>query len=43
MAEFVERIPFSETRNYVKQVLSNKGRYDLLTPPEVSAARQQVQ
>jgi soluble lytic murein transglycosylase len=30
MAEFVEQIPFSETRSYVKQVLSNKGHYDLL-------------
>jgi soluble lytic murein transglycosylase len=30
MAEFVERIPFSETRGYVKQVLSNKAHYDLL-------------
>jgi soluble lytic murein transglycosylase len=30
MAEFVERIPFSETRSYVKQVLSNKAHYDLL-------------
>jgi soluble lytic murein transglycosylase len=32
MAEFVERIPFSETRGYVKQVLSNKAHYDLLAP-----------
>jgi soluble lytic murein transglycosylase len=39
MAEFVERIPISETRNYVKQVLSNKGYYDLLIPPEASASR----
>ena len=30
MAEFVEQIPFSETRGYVKQVLSNKAHYDLL-------------
>jgi len=31
MAEFVEQIPFSETRGYVKQVLSNRARYGLLT------------
>jgi soluble lytic murein transglycosylase len=31
MAEFVEQIPFSETRGYVKQVLSNKAHYNLLT------------
>lgn len=31
MAEFVERIPFSETRNYVKQVLGNQAHYQLLT------------
>jgi soluble lytic murein transglycosylase len=42
MAAFVERIPFSETRNYVKQVLSNKARYDLLTPPAAAAALQEV-
>jgi soluble lytic murein transglycosylase len=30
MAEFVEQIPFSETRSYVKQVLGNKAHYDLL-------------
>lgn len=29
-AEFVEQIPFAETRGYVKQVLSNKVHYDLL-------------
>jgi soluble lytic murein transglycosylase len=39
MAEFVERIPFSETRNYVKQVLSNKLHYDLLTATTASTAR----
>jgi soluble lytic murein transglycosylase len=27
--EFVERIPFSETRGYVKQVLSSKAHYEL--------------
>jgi soluble lytic murein transglycosylase len=31
MTEFVEQIPFSETRGYVKQVLSNKIHYSLLT------------
>jgi soluble lytic murein transglycosylase len=30
MAEFVERIPFNETRSYVKQVLTNKAHYGLL-------------
>jgi soluble lytic murein transglycosylase len=30
MAEFVERIPFSETRNYVKQILSNRYHYEAL-------------
>ncbi len=29
MAEFVERIPFSETRQYVKQVMSNRAHYQL--------------
>lgn len=31
MAEFVERIPFSETRGYVKQVLSNRIHFHLRT------------
>lgn len=31
MVEFVERIPFSETRSYVKQVLSNRIHYQLHT------------
>jgi len=31
MVEFVEQIPFNETRGYVKQVLSNRIRYGLLT------------
>jgi soluble lytic murein transglycosylase len=31
MAEFVERIPYSETRGYVKTVLSNLAHYRLLT------------
>jgi soluble lytic murein transglycosylase len=30
MAEFVERIPFSETRGYVKQVLTNAAYYNQL-------------
>jgi soluble lytic murein transglycosylase-like protein/TolA-binding protein len=30
--EFVERIPYTETRNYIKQVLSNKAHYDLRVP-----------
>jgi soluble lytic murein transglycosylase len=30
MDEFVECIPFSETRSYVKQVLTNKAHYELL-------------
>lgn len=33
MAEFVERIPFSETRNYVKQVMSDRAHYHLRTVP----------
>ncbi len=33
MAEFVEQIPFNETRGYVKQVLSNKAHYNLLSSP----------
>jgi soluble lytic murein transglycosylase len=31
MPEFVEKIPFSETRGYIKQVLSNRALYGLLT------------
>ena len=30
MAEFVEQIPFAETRNYVKQVLSNANHYQII-------------
>ena len=30
MSEFVECIPFTETRNYVKQVLTNKAHYEIL-------------
>jgi soluble lytic murein transglycosylase len=36
MAEFVERIPFSETRGYVKQVLTNMAHYSHLTSPSSS-------
>jgi soluble lytic murein transglycosylase len=39
MVEFVEQIPFAETRGYVKQVLSNKARYDLLTASSAPAIR----
>jgi soluble lytic murein transglycosylase len=43
MVEFVERIPFSETRSYVKQVLSNRTHYKLHTAqnsgPALSAGR----
>jgi soluble lytic murein transglycosylase len=42
MAEFVERIPFSETRNYIRQVLNNKARYDLLASPAESAVMPDV-
>ncbi len=33
MAEFVDRIPFTETRDYVKQVLTNSAYYRLLAAP----------
>jgi len=33
MPEFVEKIPFSETRGYIKQVISNRALYGLLTYP----------
>ncbi len=33
MVEFVERIPFSETRGYVKQVMSNRTHYQLRAAP----------
>jgi soluble lytic murein transglycosylase len=39
MALFVEQIPFSETRNYVMQALSNKARYDLMTSPAGTGAQ----
>ncbi|QIR37404.1 transglycosylase SLT domain-containing protein [Tolypothrix sp. PCC 7910] len=35
--EFVEKIPFDETRNYVRQVLGNYWNYLRLYNPEVSA------
>jgi len=36
MSEFVDCIPFSETRNYIRQVLTNKAHYQLLysAPPQ---------
>jgi soluble lytic murein transglycosylase-like protein len=37
MPEFVEQIPFSETRGYVKQVLSNQAIYGLLTSSAAAA------
>jgi len=39
MPEFVERIPFSETRGYIKQVLSNQAFYGLLTSSAVPKTR----
>jgi soluble lytic murein transglycosylase len=39
MAEFVDRIPFTETRDYVKQVLTNKAYYRLLTVAPDSETR----
>jgi soluble lytic murein transglycosylase len=39
MAEFVEQIPFSETRSYVKQVLTNRSRYRSLTSSGLLAIR----
>jgi soluble lytic murein transglycosylase len=39
MALFVEQIPFSETRNYVMQALSNKARYDLMLSSAGTGAR----
>jgi len=33
MTEFVERIPFAETRAYVKQVLTNEAHYSRLAAP----------
>jgi len=39
MAEFVERIPFTETRDYVKQVLTNAAYYRLLASPPQAESR----
>jgi len=39
MAEFVERIPFSETRGYIKQVLGNRAHYNLLASDAASTGR----
>lgn len=39
MTEFVERIPFSETRGYIRQVLSNRAVYQLLISSAVPADR----
>lgn len=36
MDEFIERIPYSETRNYVKKVLRSYGIYERLYGPEKS-------
>jgi soluble lytic murein transglycosylase len=37
VAEFVERVPFAETRGYIKQVLTNKAHYSLITAPAQTA------
>ncbi len=39
MAEFVERVPFSETRGYIKQVMTNQAHYALLTPSLAATER----
>lgn len=39
MAEFVERIPFAETRDYVKQVLTNTAYYRLVAGATNAASR----
>ena len=39
MPEFVEKIPFSETRGYIKQVLSNQAFYGLLTSSAAPGTR----
>jgi soluble lytic murein transglycosylase len=39
MPEFVEKIPFYETRNYIKQVVSNRALYGLLTSSAAPEAR----
>ena len=39
MPEFVEKIPFSETRGYIKQVLTNQALYGLLTSSAAPGTR----
>jgi soluble lytic murein transglycosylase len=39
MVAFVEQIPFSETRGYIRQVLGNQARYRLLANSAAPAAR----
>ena len=39
MPEFVEKIPFSETRGYIKQVLSNQALYGRLTSSAAAGTR----
>jgi soluble lytic murein transglycosylase len=41
MPEFVEKIPFSETRGYIKQVLSNRALYGLLTSSAAPETRRE--
>ena len=43
MAEFVEQIPFSETRNYVKRVLGHKAYYELLISSPKSTSRRETE
>jgi soluble lytic murein transglycosylase len=43
MVEFVEQIPFAETRNYVKRVLGNRGYYELLISSAETAAHQETE
>jgi soluble lytic murein transglycosylase len=43
MAEFVEQIPFTETRNYVKRVLGNRGYYELLVPRDKTATPRETE
>ena len=33
MVDWIEAIPFGETRNYVQRVLENAVVYDLMSPP----------
>ncbi|HTY64646.1 MAG TPA: transglycosylase SLT domain-containing protein [Acidobacteriota bacterium] len=39
MPEFIEKIPFSETRGYIRQVLSNKSLYTVLASSAAPAIR----